>query len=396
MTPTLAGRLQTRLALSLIIGVPLALLAAALLDGLVLGDALRGLAAITVLGLGWDLLHQALQERRRDRDWPRLFTLLSWAPEAAASWLVLRAVDAAAPLVSHLVFFTVVWGGLLAARAALVPVLLPRWRHQGQRLAGTLPTARPATGSTAVPATAPATPSRLSLGTYLPGLWAGQRQFAALALVVGVVGAFLFLTPLLDRDARTTPVADARPAIGVPAADGDPADAARPARGAGDAKAGAKPHHGGKARSWDTHQRVRPTSIEFPAARLTASVGRTRVSSSGVLVAPDAAKAAWYGQGAAPGQRGPAVLIGSVDGVFSGLDRAKPGQSVRIARADGSQVFFTVDRVTEVDARSFPTRKVYGASSDPLLRLVGYDDSSGRNTIVFARAVMLVQSPTDH
>lgn len=396
MTPTLAGRLQTRLALSLLIGVPVALLATVLLGGLTLGDALRGLAVITVLGLGWDLLHQALQERRWDRDWPRLFTILSWAPEAAVSWFVLRVVDSAAPVASHLVLFTMLWGGMLAARASLLPVLLPRWRHQGQRLTGVLPATAPlAPAETATEPAEPVEPaaSRLTVGTLFPGLLAGHRQFAALALVVGVVGSFLFLGPLLDRESKSAAAgADAQPA-----GEAQPAIGARPAKGGGVGKVSEdEPKHDGKAHAWDTDQRVRPTSIEFPAAKVDTSVGRTRLSSSGVLVTPDAGNAAWYGHGAAPGQRGPAVLIGSVDSVFAGLDRAKRGQSVRVVRADGSQVFFTVDRVAEVDARSFPTRQVYGAADEPLLRLVGYDDSSGRNTIVFARAVMMVQSPTAH
>lgn len=376
MTPTLAGRLQTRLALSLLVGVPLSLLATILLGGLGLGDAVRGLAVFTVLGLGWDVLHQAVQERRWDRDWPRVLTILSWLPEAAASWLVLRALDAAAPLVSHLVFFTVVWGGLLAARATLVPVLLPRWRHQGQRLAGVLP-AGPA--STPEPAPA-ATSRRLDLSTSFAGLRSGHRQFATLALLVGVVGSIVFLAPLFDREPSAPAASDARPAD---------------SGGVQDAMSAGLARQGAADRTWNTHHRIRPTSIEFPAARVSTPLGRTRINDAGVLVTPNPAKAAWYGQGAAPGQSGPAVLIGSVDSVFAGLDRAAPGQSLRVVRADGSQVFFVVDRVTEVDARSFPTKKVYGAAEEPLLRLVGYDDSSGRNTIVFARAVMMVQSPTN-
>lgn len=377
MTPTLAGRLQTRLALSVLVGVPLSLLAAILLGALGWGDALRGLAAFTVLGLGWDALFQSVQERRWDRDWPRLLSLLSWLPEAAGSWLVLRAFDAAAPLGTHLTFFTLVWGGMLAARATVLPVLLPRWRHQGQRLAGALPSAEVAGAAAPEPAR-----RGLSIGTAVPGLRPGHRQLAVLALFVGVVGSIVFLAPLFDREPTTSAAGDTRPA-GSGGSGGPGAMSADMA------------HHGAEDRTWNTHHRVRPTSIEFPAAHLTASLAKVRHDASGMLVAPDPAKPAWYSQGAAPGQAGPAVLIGSTDAAFAGLGAAAPGQSLRVVRADGSQVFFTVDRVTDVDARSFPTRKVYGDAEDPLLRLVGYDDSSGRNTIVFARAVMMVQAPAE-
>ncbi|RJS45961.1 sortase domain-bontaining protein [Nocardioides cavernaquae] len=397
MTPTLAGRLQTRLALSLLLGVPVAVLAAIVLDTLTLGGALLGLVVITGLGLGWDLLHNALQERRWDGDWPRVFTLLSWLPEAASSWLVLRAFDAAAPLGTHLAYFTMVWGAVLLGRAVILPVLLPRWRHQGQRLAGAVP-------STTVPATTPspeAAPRQLGARTLFPRLQPTQQRLATLVLFVGVVASVVLLAPLLERDDTSPAANDPRLANGEGFQstskrkthvheDGD-VHVHGPGGDAADGTAGG----GAKLATWDTRARLRPAYVEFRAGRVATPLRKARMTAEGVLVTPDPLQAAWFGQGAAPGQRGPAVLIGSLDSVFAGLHHAKPGQALRVVRADGSQIDFTVDRVTEVDARSFPTQKVYGADDDPLLRLVGYDDDSGRNTIVFAHAVSMVESPAE-
>jgi hypothetical protein len=219
-------------------------------------------------------------------------------------------------------------------------------------------------------------------------------------LFVGVVASVVLLAPLLDRDATSPAANDSRLANG----EGFQSTSSRRAHvhkdgdvhvhGPGGGAAGATADGGTKLATWDTSARLRPAYVEFPAGRVATPLRKTRMTAEGVLVTPDPHQAAWFGQGAAPGQRGPAVLIGSLDSVFAGLDRAKPGQPLRVVRADGSQINFTVDRVTAVDARSFPTQKVYGADEDPLLRLVGYDDS-GRNTIVFAHAVSMVKSPAE-
>lgn len=360
MTPTLTGRLQTRLALALVPGLPVALAAAGLLSGLTLGGALTGLLAITVLGLGWDAAYQSLQDRRWDRDWPRLFTLLSWAPEAFGSWFVLDLLGAAAPLDTHLALFTALWSAALLAQGAVLPVLLPHWRHEGRRLVG-VPTAKPAPAPAEAPTHAAAASGR--------GLRAGVPRLAALALFATVIGAVVLLAPLLGKD--------------------DPASTnARLAHG--EEHQTAQVQQPTRRRDWDTTKRVLPASVEYPAAGLSTKLGMTLMKENGVLITPDPDHAAWYGQGAAPGQRGPAVVIGSTDTIFKGLEKARRGQQIRVVRTDGSRVAFVVDRVTTVDARSFPTQKVYGADRRPLLRLIGYDEASGRNTIVFAHAAWVM------
>jgi hypothetical protein len=117
-----------------------------------------------------------------------------------------------------------------------------------------------------------------------------------------------------------------------------------------------------------------------------------------VEVPPDSAgsPAGWYRNLAAPGETGPAVILGHVDsrtgpGVFYPLGASRPGDEVVVSRADGTQAVFRVDRVATFPRAAFPTAEVYGAVGHPGLRLVTcggeYDRDNGgyqNNVVVFA------------
>ncbi|GAA0468542.1 class F sortase [Streptomyces sp. NPDC046215] len=73
----------------------------------------------------------------------------------------------------------------------------------------------------------------------------------------------------------------------------------------------------------------------------------------------------WYRGGPEPGTRGAAVLVGHVDterapAVFSGLGDLTPGETITVARADGSTAEFTVEDVAVFTKDRFDARKVYG------------------------------------
>lgn len=116
-------------------------------------------------------------------------------------------------------------------------------------------------------------------------------------------------------------------------------------------------------------------------------------------VPQDYAHAGWYAGGVAPGQNGPAVLVGhldSVDGpaVFHRLGELREGDPVQVRRADGSVGAFRVRRVDQVPKDAFPTAEVYGPVARPELRLITcggtFDESSGHyrdNVVVFAQQV---------
>ncbi|GAA4858385.1 class F sortase [Actinomycetospora straminea] len=110
-------------------------------------------------------------------------------------------------------------------------------------------------------------------------------------------------------------------------------------------------------------------------------------------------QAAWYRHGPTPGERGPAVLVGHVDGdgrrgVFADLAAATAGDRITVTRRDGSVAVFSVVGTVQVSKNWFPTRDVYGDTAGPELRLItcgGALDRTGRsytdNVIVSARLV---------
>lgn len=174
-------------------------------------------------------------------------------------------------------------------------------------------------------------------------------------------------------------MAQATPAIRQPsgfAAEGPPAP-------------GTNPGGGGPA----------PTAITIPAIGVAASLGRVGVDQDGTITVPsDFDQPAWYDGGPVPGAVGPAVIVGHLDSftgpaVFARLSRLRAGDVVDIARADGSTVEFHVQRVATFSQDAFPTGAVYGAVSDPALRLITcggtYDVAKRRysdNVVVFASA----------
>jgi sortase (surface protein transpeptidase) len=103
-----------------------------------------------------------------------------------------------------------------------------------------------------------------------------------------------------------------------------------------------------------------------------------------------------------PGEPGPAVIAGHVDGygpdgrkgfpgVFHRLSELAPGDEVLVDLADASRLRFVVTGVQKVAKDSFPSEQVYGPTTQPELRLItcggDFDRASGHyvdNWVVFA------------
>jgi hypothetical protein len=106
--------------------------------------------------------------------------------------------------------------------------------------------------------------------------------------------------------------------------------------------------------------------------------------------------AAWYQGGPSPGQMGPAVVVGHVDGprgesVFYNLGKLKPGQIIRFTLADRRTAVFTIYSVEYYPKGRFPGSRVYGDYSRPGLRLitcggafVGGSTGYADNVVVYA------------
>jgi sortase (surface protein transpeptidase) len=86
-------------------------------------------------------------------------------------------------------------------------------------------------------------------------------------------------------------------------------------------------------------------------------------------------QAAWYKLSPVPGDVGPAIVLGHVDGdkkpgIFYKLKDLAPGDEVDVDRSDGRKLKFVVDHVTQVPKDTFPRDAVYGNSDKPELRLI--------------------------
>jgi Sortase domain len=142
-----------------------------------------------------------------------------------------------------------------------------------------------------------------------------------------------------------------------------------------------------------------PRRIEIPAIGVAAPVIALDLHADKTLEVPqDYGDTGWWRGGPEPGERGAAVIAGHVDSrtgpaVFYRLDELRPGDEIRVRRTDGTQARFAVRRLERHPKDAFPTRRVYGRTSAPTLRLVtcsgDFDAATGHyvdNTIVFADA----------
>ncbi|MFI0449998.1 class F sortase [Actinomadura sp. 6N118] len=144
-----------------------------------------------------------------------------------------------------------------------------------------------------------------------------------------------------------------------------------------------------------------PVRIVIDKIGVTAPVGPVGLRRDGAVQVPPLSRVnevGWYRHGPAPGERGPAVLLGHVDsgrggpGVFYRLGRLRPGDAVRVVRTDGRALRFRVTSVEDVPKDRFPTARVYGDLDHAGLRLItcggSFDRASRsytRNVIAWAR-----------
>jgi hypothetical protein len=143
--PTLAGRIQTRIFVLAVIGSLTTLLISLVLPkapdsiGETYKTTFAVLIAVTVLGIGWELVYHGLMQFRWEKDWPTLFGLITAVNEGFVVWLLVR--DGSVPGLPFpvstgvfLVQFLTTW--ILVWLAANGPMRVPfvHWRFRGGRL----------------------------------------------------------------------------------------------------------------------------------------------------------------------------------------------------------------------------------------------------------------------
>ncbi|MFJ5278420.1 class F sortase [Streptomyces parvulus] len=144
-----------------------------------------------------------------------------------------------------------------------------------------------------------------------------------------------------------------------------------------------------------------PARVTIPAAGVdTAPLLRLGLNADGTIEVPSVAQAdriGWYDKGVTPGETGPAVLVGHFDtvngpAVMKDVGKIRPGDTIDVAREDGTRAVFAVTGLEQVDKDEFPTEKVYGRTDRPELRLItcGGEITDGHrpdNIIVYADLV---------
>ncbi len=122
----------------------------------------------------------------------------------------------------------------------------------------------------------------------------------------------------------------------------------------------------------------RPTRIRIPAVRLDAPVTGLGLDRDGHLQTPPEENrnlAGWYRDGAAPGQRGTAIIAGHVDNtsgpaVFYDLGALHRGDRIEILREDGRTAVYQLYAIEVHDRKDFPDDRVYRQAADAQLRVI--------------------------
>lgn len=216
----------------------------------------------------------------------------------------------------------------------------------------------------------------------------GRRSVISIfALAAVAVGAALVVFALLHQEsAPEPPHAAGRLDVSAPVA-----SAARN-RGHAEAVIGAS----------------RPTRLEIPTIGVDTPVNPIGLNRDGTLAVPQPGphlnQAAWFRNSPTPGRQGPSIIEGHVDtiageSVFFRLGAIRPGDRIRVHRADGSVLLFVVNAVRDFKKASFPTDVVYGGDlSTPQLRLITCSDFDAAihhhvgNEVVFSHLTRVLRS----
>jgi hypothetical protein len=154
-----------------------------------------------------------------------------------------------------------------------------------------------------------------------------------------------------------------------------------------------------------SYPKITPTEIKIPSIGVDASIipegtcpaNDASCGPAGSLETPPLTEqnvTGWWDGGYAPGQAGPAVIVGHINSaaagnlVFANLDKLVAGEAIEI---EPDNLWFTVVGTQEVSKNAFPTQAVYGPTPGATLRLItcggAFDSTTGHyvdNFIVYA------------
>ncbi|HEX6512472.1 MAG TPA: class F sortase, partial [Chloroflexota bacterium] len=129
-----------------------------------------------------------------------------------------------------------------------------------------------------------------------------------------------------------------------------------------------------------------PKELLIPAIHVDAPVEHVATTPDGAMEAPhDWNDVAWFEPGYRPGEKGGAVIAGHLDSttdraVFWDLRLLKPGDTVQLKAADGSQRVFQVVGSETYPFDKAPIPKIFGPAEQPMLNLVTCDGTFDRGS----------------
>jgi sortase (surface protein transpeptidase) len=142
-----------------------------------------------------------------------------------------------------------------------------------------------------------------------------------------------------------------------------------------------------------------PMAITIPAIGLKAGIVRVGLAADGAMQLPKPDQVGWYDRGPWPGEPGPAVLVGHVDdrtgpAVFYRLRQLRPGDEILVGQRDGSTARFRVQRLERHPKDALPTRRIWAATSEPVLRLITCGGSFNHTTGHYRDNLIVYAAPT--
>jgi sortase (surface protein transpeptidase) len=181
------------------------------------------------------------------------------------------------------------------------------------------------------------------------------RDPGAAPLFLLLIGLFLVLVALVDRDSVMGE--NATIAVGPTTA-----------TSAGDAV-------GEEEEDILTHPIPDPSRLEIPAIGVSAKIVAVGLRHNGEMEIPRGGRVGWYELGPAPGNQGPAVMVGHFDAardpaVFYHLKDLRPGDEILVYGSDGDVATFEVDMIEQVLKAELPTERIWDYTPEAVIRLV--------------------------
>ena len=147
MTPTLAGRIQSRIFLLATFGAAWTGILGLFIPGVedaplrpVYRALFTALLVVAVVGIVWECIYHLLQQYRWEKDWPTMFGLVVAVPEGIVAWIILKNQlpwDVGnVPGITFLTMFISVWLLIWAVANGPLQIILLRWRYRGGRFFG--------------------------------------------------------------------------------------------------------------------------------------------------------------------------------------------------------------------------------------------------------------------